>query len=252
MSPGADSAGTPWEGRRFEENAFQADDGSASPELAEALTAFHAGASSATEVVDAFRHARLLVPLVAHLGEEGESETGHPVDKSQELSIVTVAGPDGRSVLPVFSSVDTMKAWDSSARPVPADGERIALAAAGEGTDLVVLDPTSPSEFVLRRPALWAIAQRESWTPSPNDPDVFRAFTESVGQELGVVDLALIPGDPAARLAGPELIVRLALAHGLTREEFDAILARLAQRWASSDVIATRVDSIKVELVEHR
>ena len=43
-------------------------------------------------------------------------------------------------MLPAFTSVDTMRAWDPAARPIPASGERVALAAAGEGTDLVVLD----------------------------------------------------------------------------------------------------------------
>jgi hypothetical protein len=39
------------------------------------------------------------------------------------------------------------------------------------------------------------------------------------------------------------------LARGLTREELDAVLGRLAQRWAADDVIATRVDSLRVQLV---
>lgn len=246
MSPGTDSAGTPWAGRSFEQNRFETDDGAADPGLLAALGDFREGRATAAAVVDALRHARLLIPLVAHLGDSGEDEHGRLVDKTQELSIVTVAGPDGRSVLPVFSSVGSMSAWNPRARPVPADGERVALAAAGEGTDLVVLDPTSPTEFVVRRPAVWAVAQREEWTPSPQDPAVFEAFSASIGSELGVVELALEDGDPGARLAGPELVVRLVLSAGLSRDELDAILARLAQRWAASEVIATRVDSLKV------
>src|SRR5690606_14137168 len=97
-------------------------------------------------VVDAFRNARLLIPLVAEAGDEGVNDRGVRVDKTQELSIVTVGGPDGRAVLPVFSSVATMAAWNDAARPVPADGRRVALAAASEGTDLVVIDPTSRTE----------------------------------------------------------------------------------------------------------
>jgi hypothetical protein len=42
---------------------------------------------------------------------------------------VTVAAPDGRRVLPVFTSV-AIAAWDPRARPVPADGVRTALSAA--------------------------------------------------------------------------------------------------------------------------
>ncbi|WP_285116267.1 SseB family protein [Leifsonia sp. fls2-241-R2A-40a] len=245
----ADSAGQPWEGRQFDDNPFGEDDGTAPPALLGALAAFRAGEVGAEAVVDALRDARLLIPLVAELGEEGENDAGMLVDKTQELSIVRVAGPDGRTVQPVFSSVTALQAWNPAARPVPAQGRRAALAAAAEGTELIVLDPTSETEFVLRRPAVWAIAQGTTWVPSDRDPEVVEAFRASIGSELGVHDVALVAGDPGSRLAGEELVVRLSLASGLTREELDAILARLAQRWANDDLIATRVDSLRVQLV---
>lgn len=245
----ADSAGQPWAGRSFDENTHAEDDGSAPPALLDALARFRAGVHGQAGVVDALRGARLLIPLVAHLGEAGENEHGHTIDKSQELSIVTVAGPDGRNVLPVFSSVQAMAAWNPKARPVPADGVRVALAAASENTDLVVLDPLSPTEFAVRRPALWAIAQAQEWRPSFESGAVLEAFQSSVSSELSVLSVSLVPGDPGAVLAGPELLVRLELVDGLTRELLDVTLSRLAQRWAASDIIATQVDSLTVKLV---
>jgi hypothetical protein len=253
--PGAggatDSAGRPWAGRAFEHAAPSTDDGSAPPLLMEALGRFQAGEADASAVVDAVRESRLLIPLVAALGETGEGAHGLAVDKSAELSIVTVAGPDGRSVMPVFSSVDTMRSWNPAARPVPADGVRVALAAASERTDLVVLDPTSESEFVLRRPALWAIAQSQPWSPSPTDPAVTATFESSVAGEAAVGGIDVSAGDPGARLAGPELVVRLALVPGLDRPSLDALLARLQSRWAADETIATRVDSMRVALATH-
>lgn len=245
----ADSAGQPWQGREFDDNPFGDDDGSAPPALLGALAAFRAGETGAETVVDALRDARLLIPLMADLGDEGTNDAGMRVDKTQELSIVTVAGPDGRTVQPVFSSVTALQAWNPSARPVPVDSRRAALAAAAEGTELIVLDPTSETEFVLRRPAVWAVAQGTAWVPSDRDAEVREAFQRSIASELGVHDVALLAGDPGNRLAGEELVVRLSLAAGLTREELDAILSRLAQRWAADDVIATRVDSLRVQLV---
>ena len=244
----ADSAGRPWAGRHFDANTFGDDDGSAPVELVQAIDRFRAGEASADAVVDAVRHVRLLIPLVAQLGESGVTEAGQLVDKSQELAIVTVEAPDGRTVLPVFSSVQAMQRWNPKARPVPADGGRVALAAASEQTDLVVIDPLSDTEFVIRRPALWAIAQSEPWLPAHLDPEVFAAFSASIGSELGVHDVSLRSGDPDARLAGEDLVVRLELAQGLIQEELDAVLARLAKRWAADDVIATRVDSLRVQL----
>lgn len=243
-----DSAGVPWAGRSFEANPHAADDGSADPALLDALLRFHAGQGSQADVVDAFRSARVLIPLIAEKGDEGVGPTGLAVDKTQELSIVTVAAPDGRRVQPVFSSVETMSRWDAAARPIPVEAVRVALSASSEETDLIVLDPASDTEFVLRRPAVWAVAQAQRWEPSFLSPEVFTALRESIGQELAVIDVSVAAGDPDARMRGPELIVTLELIDGLDRETLDAILARLAQRWASDDRMAVLVDSLTVKL----
>ena len=246
MSGGTDSAGVPWEGRSFDHGPASDDDGSAPEKLVEAIRRFHAADLGEGEVLDALRDSRLLIPLVAQLGAEGVNEHGH--DKSQELSIVTVEGPDGRTVLPAFTSVAAMARWNPSARPVPATAGRVALAAASENTDLVVLDPLSDTEYVIRRPALWALAQSHPWTPSYADTDVLNAFMDAAEPEPSVVAVQLAPGDPGSRLAGPELIVQLSLAPGLDQSALDALLARLQERWAASDLIGERVDSMRVML----
>ncbi|GAA4058908.1 SseB family protein [Agromyces indicus] len=248
--PAADSAGRPWAGRSFQSNPHAGDDGRMPPELGAALERFRSGDGGQADVVAAFGGTRLLIPLLAELGDGGTEvgAHGHAVDKSQELSIVTVEGPDGRRVLPVFASVEAMSRWNPEARPVPADGVRVALAAADDGTELVVLDPGSPTEFVLRRPAVWAVAQQQPWRPPFESADVREAFERSVSGELAVVGVDLLAGDADARLRGPELVVRLRLVAGLTRAELDAVTTRLARRWAADDAIATGVDSLTVRL----
>lgn len=243
-----DSAGVPWSGRHFESNTHAADDGSAPALLQAALDRFRSGDADQSAVVDAVRESRLLIPLLAELGDTGTNAAGLTVDKSQELSIVTVAAPDGRTAMPVFSSVDTMRTWNPVARPVPAAGTRVALAAIAERTDLVVLDPGSPGSFVLRRPALWAIGQQQPWTPSPLDGDVAAEFNALAAGEPAVVAIRLESGDPDARLAGPELILELTLVAGLNQSALDALLARLGERIAASGLIADRVDSMGVRL----
>ena len=244
----ADSAGVPWAGRSFQQNDRAGDDGSADPALLAALLRFRAGEGSQAEVVEAFRSARVLVPLVAEKGDEGVGPTGLKVDKTQELSIVTVAAPDGRRVQPTFTSVDSMRTWDPLARPIPVEAIRVALSASSEETDLIVLDPASETEFVIRRPAVWALAQGQPWDPSFVSPEVFTALQESIAHELAVIDVAVAAGDPDARMRGPELIVTLELIDGLDRETLDAVLARLAQRWAADDRMAVLVDSLTVKL----
>ncbi|BDZ50181.1 hypothetical protein GCM10025867_24220 [Frondihabitans sucicola] len=248
---GSDSAGTPWEGRTFQahDTTYAADDGSADPALLHALTRFHAREVGEAAVIDALRTARLLIPLVAHAGDEGFNEHGIRVDKTQELAIVTVAGPDGRTVLPAFSSVQALQAWDPAARPVPAESRRIAIAAAAEATELLVLDPVSATEFGVRRPALWALAQDLPWQPSYADDAVADAFLRPALVEPSVASVTVAAGSPDARLGGPELVVELGLRPGLDRDTLSTLLQRLQEAWALDELIATRVDSMGVRVV---
>jgi hypothetical protein len=243
---GADSAGQPWAGRTFEANTSADDDGAAPEHLTEAIRRFRSRELGEAEVVDALRISRLLIPLVARLGEDGLNEHGH--DKTQELSIVTVVGPDGRTVLPAFTSVAAMSAWNPQARPIPVQAQRVALAAASEQTDLVVVDATSATVFVIRRPALSAMAGEQPWIPCYLDEAVLDAFADTAAGEPAVRSIALAAGDPDSRLTGPELIVVLTLAPGLDQLALDALLSRLQQRWSASEVIAQRVDSMTVRL----
>jgi hypothetical protein len=238
----SDSAGVPWQGRHFEPNQAADDDGSPDPRLIEAIRRFRAADASVADVVRAAHDARLLVPLVSALGDEGVGPHGLAVDKTQELSLVTVAAPDGRTVLPAFTSVAALGLWNPDARPIPVAAARVALAAAAEQTPLVVLDPGSETEFVIRRPALRALATGESWVPSFDDAAVLEAFLECAdGEPVRAVQLA--PGDPDARLVAPELVVQLAI-----EGDADAVVQRLAARWSEHPVIVERVDSIAVRV----
>ncbi|MDM4762538.1 SseB family protein [Galbitalea sp. SE-J8] len=247
---GTDSAGVPWEGRSFHahESAWGDDDGTPPPLLVEAIRRFRAQEVGEAEVADAVRAVRLLVPLVAELGADGTAfdEHGRRIDKSQELSIVTVSAPDGRAALPVFSSVAAMSAWNPGARPIPTPGPRVALAAAGEGTDLVVLDPTGDTEFALRRPALAAIASGTPWTPAYLDPEVRAEFERVAALEPDVAGVVVAPGDPLARLAGPELALFVGVRAGLDAVAVNALVARMQERWAPE--IRARIDSIGVRV----
>lgn len=245
----SDSAGVPWQGRHFDADAssFAGDDGSAPPALVAALDRFAADRDP-IGVVDALRTSRLLIPLVARVGDSEIGEHGLTVDKSAELAIVTVAGPDGRDVLPVFSSVDTMSAWNPDARPVPSDAVRVALAAASESTELVVLDPGSRTEFAVRRPAVWAVAQQKPWIPPDRDPAVQKVFADSVAAEPDILTLELTAGDPAARLLAPELTVTLTLRPGLDQPTLAALITRVQAAWSTSPTIAAAVDSLSLKL----
>jgi len=244
----ADSAGVSWSGRQLEQNSWAGDDGSADANLLAAVAALRAQSGTSEQVVDALRGARVLVPLLANLGESAEGPHGQTVDKSAELSIVTVETPDHQDGLPVFSSVAAMQAWNPSARPVPVSAVKAALAAAQEGNTRLILDPMSPSEYVLRRPAIAALAQGLEWVHPVRDPRVKAAFQSATAGSPEILGFQLQDIDPIATLESAELQLELSLTSGMSREQLDPVLQKLAEALAASHDIAEYVDSLRVKL----
>lgn len=244
----ADSAGVPWDGRHFEENTFADDDGTANPALIEAIGNLQAGTGSIENVIDAIRDSRLLIPLLANLGEAGEGAHGQTVDKSADLSIVTVETPDQQNGLPVFSSVTAMATWNKDARPVPHSAVKAALAAAAEGNTRMILDAGSATEFVVRRPAIEAIAKGEAWAHPATDTEVLEAFGGALDSFDEFGGWSLGNGDPLSRLASAEVELTLSLARSFTQEEFSELMKSVAARISESEVIALKVDSLRVKL----
>ncbi|WP_449278686.1 SseB family protein [Leucobacter sp. GX24907] len=262
----ADSAGFPWAGRTFDhhETAFADDNGETPDELRTAVAAVRTAAESLrttgsglerlaethTDAILALSRVRVLIPLLAEAGDTGLTPDGKVVEKSQELSIVTVVAPDGRRAMPVFSSVATMREWNPEARPIPVPGPQAALAAAQEQTDLIIVDPgTADQEFGVRRTQLEAMAMGAPLPPSWADGDVLVAFQDSLADDERVAAVMLVPGDPEGRLLAPETDVVLQLAPGLDREELSALVAGVQSRWAVDRSIASRVDSLRVRPV---
>lgn len=245
----ADSAGRTWSGREFESNNWASDDGSAPPELIAAIESFKAEQVSLAAVVDVLRATRLLIPLLAKLGESGEGAHGQVVDKSADLAIVTVETPDEQTGLPAFTSVDAMARWNSQARPVPTDAVKAALAAASEQTNRIIIDPGSPTEIVLRRPAIEAIAQSLPWAPPEEIAEIHELFSAAIANEPDVFAFALMSGDPTATLAGSELLALFRVRAGLDSDQLEETMHRIFERLATDELFARSVDSMAVKLV---
>lgn len=260
MLPAADSAGQPFHGRSFEPNPFHGDTGEVEPTLDAARMSFQQALRGSdpvainpafAAVVDALHTARLLVPLIAEAGDYGVGEGGKVVEKSQELSIPHVEGPDGRPVAPVFTSLSALTAWKADARPIPVDGARVALATVADGLSLVVLDPGSPQSLVLRRGALQAIATGEPYLSPLLDDLVHEALASGIEPHRPAVSsYGLYSGDPARTLQGPEVVVSLALFPGLTEKELGTLVADISASWSENSVLAARVDGLGIKVVQ--
>lgn len=232
---------------------FADDDGSCDATLAAALDAHGRGAAPVGHVVEALAGTRVLVPVLAELDAAGVVEHDgrqHTVDKEASTGIVALRAPDGRTALPVFSSVASMAAWRADARPVPSEIARAALSAVSEGWELLVLDPGGPVTVLVPRPAVWALAKQEPWRPAvlatANGLDVDAPVRDAVrGAVAGIIEVRGADAEPGRRA---EVAVVLSLVAGLDRARLDAVLAQVNAALAADEVIATRVDSLELRL----
>ncbi|MCK8681252.1 SseB family protein [Streptomyces lichenis] len=182
---------------------FSDDDGTADPRLAEALAAWSADRSAETRagVLAALKEARLLVPVVAVLGEvEEDQATGLRREKTSDMAVPTLTAGDRRA-LPAFTSLETLARWDPAARPVAVPLRQALQATAHEKADTLVLDLAGPVPYELTGPALLALAEGRTSTDPLTDPAVTEAVRRVVAAEPAVLRAHLGPGTADGTLA---------------------------------------------------
>jgi hypothetical protein len=144
--------------RRLLGPAFPGDDGATPAPVAEALARYTQDRSAYPQVLVALTEARLLVPVVAVLGDVEYDEQGLAHDKTSDMATVLLTGADGRRALLAFTSMATMTAWRADARPVPVPARDAARAAVQEEADAVVVDVAGPTPFAVEGEDLRALA----------------------------------------------------------------------------------------------
>lgn len=259
-----DTGGQPWEGRNLGEGTshthqFPDDTGFADEHLAKVLADFAQGRVTETEVVAALAGTRVFAAVVAQLTQAHVTDEGLVSDKESDMALVSIKAPDGRKALPVFTSTEGLTSWHEQARPVAADIRKTALSAVEDENQLLVLNPGAEATFVVRRPAVWALAKAQEWVPSYADPDVADELSRLAEGIEPILQVRASRGDGVNTKSrsglvldgggsGPELKITLVLEAGLDREELNAVLGAYQQRLASSEVVSEKVDSVQLAL----
>lgn len=102
-------------------------------------------AETSAQLLEALRHGRVLVAIVATADEVDEMGA----DKSSHMSVVSMLSSDGRRGLLAFTGLDSLQSWDPTARPVPVSGTDAARAALDDGCEAVVIDVAGPNSRVI-------------------------------------------------------------------------------------------------------
>ncbi len=135
--------------RTIPDPGFADDSGAGDPRVRRALADHRAGAASSGSVLMVLQDARLLVPVVAVLGEVEVDERGLAHDKTSDMAAVLVRAADGSTGLLAFTSVETMAEWDPQARPVPVTAATAATAAVQDGAEALLVDLAGPASYVV-------------------------------------------------------------------------------------------------------
>ena len=174
--------------RSLPDPGFAGDDGGVDPAVTAALaaydTAIRADAPDPHPATLAIvQDARVLVPVVAVLGEVEYDEQGLAHDKTSDMAAVLLTGRDGRTALLAFTGSETLTRWKDDARPVPVPVRQAAQAALQDRASALVIDLAGPVQFVIEEEDLALLAQghrllqvgdRWAWVQAagPGDADV--------------------------------------------------------------------------------
>ncbi|WP_328539726.1 SseB family protein [Streptomyces sp. NBC_00344] len=193
--------------KNIPDSGFSDDDGSADPRLTAALAAWSQDRAAEPKVLEALKDARLLVPVVAVLGETGTGEeaeghrgSGLRREKSSDMAVPTLRAGD-RTALPAFTSTAALTRWDPGARPVAVPLHQALQAAAHERADTLVLDLAGPVPYELKGAALLALAEGRTSTDPLDDPAVTEAVRAVVAAQPDVLRAHLGPGRADGTLA---------------------------------------------------
>lgn len=140
---------------------FPGDDGQASAEVRARLVEAHTGTDAAAylRAVAALCGDRVLVPVTATTTRTGTAGNGLAADKEAEMAVVSMAAPDGRRGLLAFTGVDSLHAWDPTARPVPVTLDVAAAASLADGAAALLVDVAGPHPLVIEGDVLHALAR---------------------------------------------------------------------------------------------
>lgn len=216
--------------KNIPDSGFSDDDGTADPRLSAALTAWAEDRTAVGPVLEALKGARLLVPVVAVLGEVEEDENGLRREKTSDMAVPTLKA-GSRTALPAFTSTDSLARWDPAARPVAVPLHQALQAAAHEKADTVVLDLAGPVPFELTGSALLALAEGRTTADPLADPAVVDAVRAVVADVRAVLRAYLGPGQADGTLA---LVFEPAVPQ-------DAGVHAVARRLAADETLRARL-----------
>ena len=136
---------------------------------------------------------------------------------------------------------------------------RACQSAVDEGCELVVVDAGAEHTYVVRRPAVWALALQKAWTPSYVDQEVADEIAAVADLVPHLLNLGLAPGSGVATRSasgaimngggsGPELKVVAMPARDADEADVRLMTATLRTVLSALPLLAERADSVEISV----
>lgn len=125
--------------------AFAGDLGAPDPQLRSTLAAVTDDPAGYARAVAALCTARLLLPIAP--------------DADGDLSAVQVIAASGGTGLLAFTGLDSLQAWNRTARPVPCTLDELAATAVETAAQALVIDLAGPAQLVIESDLIAELAQ---------------------------------------------------------------------------------------------
>ena len=152
-------AGERFEGVRVPDPGFAGDTGAVPADVGAALASYADDPGTYAAALATLRTARLLVPVVALLGEVAIDEAGLAHDKSSDMAAVLLTGADGRTaLLGVHRARSRCAAGATTPGRSRCPRQVAARAALQDGAAALVVDVAGPVPFVVQGDDLVGLA----------------------------------------------------------------------------------------------
>jgi hypothetical protein len=146
--------------RTIPDPGFAGDDGSVAPQVAAAMAEYASDPDAAYHrAVAVLQDSRVVVPVVAVLGEVEHDDAGLAHDKTSDMAAVLMRGTDGRLALLAFTGNEPLQRWNPEARPVPVSARQAAQAALQDDAAALLVDVAGPALLVIEGQDLQSLAE---------------------------------------------------------------------------------------------
>ena len=150
-------------------------------------------------------------------------------DENVEMMQALFSSNDGKTAMPVFTSLDELTKWNKEARPIPLVAHDFAQQTIDQELDALILDIASDHRFVIQGYMLSCLAKNQEWNYPHQDSEVIDTIEKICLKHKNVSKVEITKGvdcDLHVNIYGPPDLVDEVIGLGKEIAEQEIIRER--------------------------